>query len=167
MESNTELTTICYLEQQCKYLMLHRTKKQHDSNKDKWIGIGGHFEYGESPEECIQREMSEECGITLSDPKLRGIITFVSDAPVCVYMYLFTATEYKGEILKDCNEGDLEWIDKQELLKLPLWTGDKIFFKLLDTRSEFFSLKLCYEGDKLVKAVLDGNEIDVEAYCQL
>lgn len=112
MESNTELTTICYLEQQGKYLMLHRTKKQHDINKDKWIGIGGHFEYGESPEECIQREMTEECDITLSDPVLRGIISFVSDAPVCVYMFLFTATAYKGELLKDCNEGDLEWVDK-------------------------------------------------------
>lgn len=165
MESNTELTTICYLEQQGKYLMLHRTKKQHDINKDKWIGIGGHFEYGESPEECIQREMVEECGITLSDPKLRGIITFVSDAPVCVYMFLFTATAYKGEPLKDCDEGELEWVDKHELLKLPLWSGDKIFLKLLGTREAFFSLKLCYEGDKLVKAVLDGNEIDVEAYC--
>ena len=165
MESNTELTTICYLEQQGKYLMLHRTKKQHDINKDKWIGIGGHFEYGESPEECIQREMTEECGITLSDPVLRGIISFVSDLPVCVYMFLFTATAYKGVLLKDCNEGDLEWVDKNELLKLPLWTGDKIFLKLLGTREEFFSLKLCYEGDKLVKAVLDGNEIDVEAYC--
>ena len=167
MESNTELTTICYLEQQGKYLMLHRTKKQHDINKDKWIGIGGHFEYGESPEEGIQREMVEECGITLSDPKLRGIITFVSDAPVCVYMFLFTATAYKGELLKDCDEGELEWVDKHELLKLPLWSGDKIFLKLLGTREAFFSLKLCYEGDKLVKAVLDGNEIDVEAYCQL
>lgn len=165
MESNTELTTICYLEQQGKYLMLHRTKKQHDINKDKWIGIGGHFEYGESPEECIQREMVEECGITLSDPKLRGIITFVSDAPVSVYMFLFTATAYKGELLKDCDEGELEWVDKHELLKLPLWSGDKIFLKLLGTREAFFSLKLCYEGDKLVKAVLDGNEIDVEAYC--
>lgn len=112
MESNTELTTICYLEQQGKYLMLHRTKKQHDINKDKWIGIGGHFEYGESPEECIQREMTEECGITLSDPVLRGIISFVSDLPVCVYMFLFTATAYKGVLLKDCNEGDLEWVDK-------------------------------------------------------
>ncbi len=165
MESNTELTTTCYLEQQGKYLMLHRTKKQHDINKDKWIGIGGHFEYGESPEECIQREMTEECGITLSDPVLRGIISFVSDLPVCVYMFLFTATAYKGELLKDCNEGDLEWVDKNELLKLPLWTGDKIFLKLLGTREEFFSLKLCYEGDKLVKAVLDGNEIDPKAYC--
>lgn len=165
MESNTELTTICYLEQQGKYLMLHRTKKQHDINKDKWIGIGGHFEYGESPEECIQREMTEECGITLSDPVLRGIISFVSDLPVCVYMFLFTATAYKGVLLKDYNEGDLEWVDKNELLKLPLWTGDKIFLKLLGTREEFFSLKLCYEGDKLVKAVLDGNEIDPKAYC--
>lgn len=165
MESNTELTTICYLEQQGKYLMLHRTKKQHDINKDKWIGIGGHFEYGESPEECIQREMTEECGITLSDPVLRGIISFVSDLPVCVYMFLFTATAYKGVLLKDCNEGDLECVDKNELLKLPLWTGDKIFLKLLGTREEFFSLKLCYEGDKLVKAVLDGNEIDPKAYC--
>lgn len=167
MESNTDLTTICYLEQHGKYLMLHRTKKQHDINKDKWIGIGGHFEYGESPEECIQREMTEECGITLSDPVQRGIISFVSDLPVCVYMFLFTATAYKGELLKDCNEGDLEWVDKNELLKLPLWTGDKIFLKLLGTREEFFSLKLCYEGDKLVKAVLDGNEIDPKDYCQL
>ena len=165
MESNTDLTTICYLGQHGKYLMLHRTKKQHDINKDKWIGIGGHFEYGESPEECIQREMTEECGITLSDPVLRGIISFVSDLPVCVYMFLFTATAYKGVLLKDCNEGDLEWVDKNELLKLPLWTGDKIFLKLLGTREEFFSLKLCYEGDKLVKAVLDGNEIDPKAYC--
>lgn len=165
MDKKTELTTICYLEQNGKYLMLHRTKKKHDINKDKWIGIGGHFEYSESPEECIRREMLEECGITPSDLKLRGIITFVSDEPVCVYMFLFTATKFEGKLNQNCDEGELDWIDKKELLKLPLWTGDKIFLKLLDCRKAFFSLKLNYKGQELTDAELDGNRIDPNDYC--
>lgn len=164
MNVRTELTTLCYLEQDGKYLMLHRTKKKHDINKDKWIGIGGHFEYAESPEECIQREMREECGITLSDLKLRGIVTFVSDEPVCVYMFLFTATEYEGLISSECSEGDLDWIDKDGLLNLQLWEGDKIFLKLLNTRNDFFSLKLCYKGQDLIEAVLDGKAVDPKDY---
>ena len=117
-----KMTTLCYIEKDGQYMMLHRTKKKKDINKDKWIGIGGHFEFGESPEECIQREMKEECGVTLSDLNLRGIITFVQDQTICVYMFLFTATRYEGKLFRDCNEGDLEWVEKKELFNLPLWT---------------------------------------------
>ena len=155
----SNLTTLCYLEQDDKYLMLHRTKKEHDINKDKWLGIGGHFENTEAPEECLQREMLEECGVTLEDPKLRGVITFVSDLYGCEYMFLYTATKYNGKLFSSCNEGELEWIKKEDVYNLPLWAGDKIFFKLLESRIDFFSLKLCYSGDDLVKAVLDGKEL--------
>lgn len=154
------LTTVCYLEQNGCYLMIHRTKKEHDTNKDKLIGLGGHFHYGESPEECMLREMKEECGIVLTDMKLRGIITFVSDVFGCEYMFLFSATEYEGAVAPDCNEGSLVWIKKEELLKCSnLWTGDRIFLKLLDERSEFFSLKLCYKGEELTDAILDGARL--------
>ena len=154
------LTTVCYLEQNGSYLMIHRTKKAHDTNKDKLIGLGGHFHYGESPEECMLREMKEECGIVLTDMKMRGIITFVSDVFVCEYMFLFSATKYEGTVAADCDEGSLVWIKKDELLKCGnLWAGDRIFLKLLDERSEFFSLKLCYKGEVLSDVLLDGKRL--------
>lgn len=151
-------TTLCYIEKDGKYLMLHRTKKHHDENKDKWIGIGGKFEDKESPEECVLREVKEETGLTLTSYKYRGIVTFVSDLWPTQYMHLFTSDQFTGDII-DCDEGELEWIPKEELLKLPHWDGDKIFLRLLDTNIPFFSLKLAYEGSRLTFSALNGVEI--------
>jgi len=153
-----KLTTLCYIEKDNKYLMLHRVKKENDCNKDKWIGVGGKFEEGESPEECLLREVREETGLTLTNYKFRGIVTFVSDEWEGEYMHLFTATDYEGElpenVMRDCNEGELVWVPKDEILELNLWEGDKIFLRLLQERETFFSLKLRYEGEQLVKFVL-------------
>ena len=146
-------TTLCYIEQDDKYLMLHRVKKEHDENHDKWIGVGGKFEDGESPEDCLLREVKEETGLTLKTFSYRGIVTFVSDEYGTEYMHLFTATEYEGE-LQDCEEGELVWIPKTDIVKLNLWEGDKVFLRLLDESKEFFSLKLIYRGDTLVETVV-------------
>lgn len=151
------LTTLCYIEKDDRYLMLHRVKKEHDINKDKWIGIGGHLEEDETPEECLLREVREETGLILTDWKFRGIITFMSDQFHTEYMFLYTSHSFCGE-LADCDEGVLEWVDKKAVYQLPIWKGDKIFFKLLDTSSDFFSLKLRYEGEELAEAVLNGKE---------
>lgn len=150
------LTTLCYIESDNKYLMLHRTKKVNDENHDKWIGVGGKFEEGESPEECLLREVKEETGLTLTSYRFRGIVSFISDQWEDEYMHLFTATEYQGE-LTDCDEGELVWIPKEDLDSLKLWEGDKIFFKLLDEETGFFSLKLRYRGEELV-------ETDIKRY---
>jgi 8-oxo-dGTP diphosphatase len=153
-------TTLCYIEREGKYLMMHRVKKQHDINKDKWVGIGGHFEPDESPEECLLRECREETGLTLTDYQLRGVITFISDRWQTEYMFLYTATGYEGAI-GECNEGTLAWVAKDKVYALPLWEGDKLFFRLLETRTAFFSLKLRYMGEKLCEAVLDGKPLDL------
>lgn len=151
-------TTLCYIEKEDHYLMLHRVSKKNDENKDKWIGIGGKLEDKESPEECILREAKEETGLTLTDYSFRGIVTFTSDLWPTEYMYLFTAKGYEGEI-GACDEGELLWVPKTEIPNLNLWEGDLIFFKLLEEGEPFFSLKLTYEGDKLVYAALNGKEI--------
>ena len=153
-------STLCYLENPAgEYLMLHRVKKKNDVNHDKWIGVGGKFEDGESPEECVMREVREETGLTLTDYRYRGIVTFVSDEAETEYMHLFTATGYTGTI-KDCDEGVLEWLPKDKLSALPQWEGDKIFLRLIhDPDTLFFSLKLRYEGDKLIYAALNGKEL--------
>lgn len=156
MRSN--LTTLCYIEKEDSYLMLHRIKKEKDINKDKWIGVGGHFEAGESPEECLLREVYEETGLTLVSWCLRGIITFSTDAYETEYMFLYTADRYTGS-LTECSEGTLEWVEKSRVPNLPIWEGDKIFFRLLEEQAEFFSLKLRYVGDSLAEAVLDGKRI--------
>ena len=154
-------STLCYIENdRGQYLMLHRVKKENDANHDKWIGIGGKFEDGESPEECVLRETREETGLTLTDYRYRGLVTFVSDRWETEYMHLFTATGYTGAI-HECDEGVLEWIGKAELLALPQWEGDRIFLRLLDRDVPFFSLKLRYEGEKLRQAVLNGKELEV------
>ena len=150
-------TTLCYLIRDGKTLMLHRIKKKNDVNHDKWIGIGGKFEHGESPEECIAREFLEETGLTLCDARYRGIVTFLSD-DWCEYMHLFTAENAEGQI-KECDEGTLEWIDWDCLGSLPIWEGDKVFLELLETRETFFSLKLVYNGEKLVQVKLDGKTL--------
>lgn len=150
-------TSLCYIEKDGRYLMLHRTKKAGDENRDKWIGIGGKFESGESPEDCMLREVLEETGLSVSSWRFRGIVTFVSNEWGTEYMHLFTAHGFTGS-LRDCDEGELEWVEKSRIPSLPIWEGDKIFLRLLDEREAFFSLKLCYEGDKLVRAVLNGRE---------
>ena len=151
-------STLCYLERGDEYLMLHRVKKKNDMNHDKWIGVGGKFEDKESPEDCILRECFEETGLTLTEYRYRGLVTFVSDLYPTEYMHLFTATGWMGEP-HPCDEGELAWIKKRDLLSLPLWEGDKIFLRLLDTDDPFFSLKLKYEGEALVLAVLNGMRI--------
>lgn len=153
-------TTLCYLERDGQYLMLHRVKKQHDENHDKWIGVGGKFEDKESPEDCVRREVLEETGLTLTKFRYCGLVTFVSDIYPTEYMHLFHATGFTGTP-KECDEGELAWIKKSELLKLRLWEGDKIFLRLLDMDEPFFSLKLKYEGDTLVLAQLNGKRLEV------
>lgn len=168
--NNMILSTLCYIEKDNKYLMLHRVKKEADANKDKWIGVGGKFEDGESPEECVLREVKEETGLTLTKYQFRGIITFVSDKWETEYMHLFTATEYEGEdgfaewdnynesnsIKKkyECSEGELVWVQKSQIPNLYIWEGDKVFLQLLDEKKEFFSLKLRYEGEKLAEVCI-------------
>ena len=151
-------TTLCYLERGDEYLMLHRTKKQNDENHDKWIGVGGKFEAGESPEDCMRREILEETGLTVIDYRYRGIVTFVSDLYETEYMHLFTVTDWTGEA-RECDEGELAWIKKQKLFDLTLWQGDRIFLRLLQEDVPFFSLKLTYRGDELQEAVLNGKKI--------
>lgn len=153
-------TTLCYIEKDGQYLMLHRVKKENDINKDKWIGVGGGFEDKDSPEQCIRREVLEETGLILRNLNYRGIITFVTGKWETEYMHLFTSNSFEGQ-LKTCDEGNLEWIDKSKLLELDLWEGDKIFLRLLDTDEPFFSLRLEYigEDDRLVSAVLNEKEI--------
>ena len=153
------LTTLCYIEKENSYLMLHRVKKENDINKDKWIGIGGHFENAESPEECLLREVKEETGLTLNSYRFRGLVTFVTLQGVAEYMCLFTSNDFSGE-LTTCDEGELEWVKKERFTELNLWTGDYIFLRLLEEREEFFSLKLVYDGDKLIEAELDGNKME-------
>ena len=147
-------TTLCYIEKENKYLMLHRTSKKKDGNKDKWIGVGGHFEKGESPEECLLREVKEETGLELTSYQFRGIVTFISDEWPDEYMCLYTADRYTGDI-GNCDEGELVWVEKGKIMDLNIWEGDKIFLKLLTVNQPFFSLKLEYKGDKLVNTVLN------------
>ena len=141
--------------------MLHRVKKKNDVNHDKWIGVGGKFEDGESPEDCLLREVREETGLTLTRYRFRGVVTFVAEGYETEYMHLYTASGYAGT-LTSCDEGALEWVPKNQVDRLPIWEGDKLFFRLIaDPDSPFFSLKLVYQGDRLVQAVLDGKELDV------
>ncbi|MBO4651640.1 MAG: 8-oxo-dGTP diphosphatase [Clostridiales bacterium] len=165
-------TTLCYIYGPQGILMMHRTKKENDINKDKYIGVGGHLEHGESPEECVLREVKEETGLTMTSFRLRGIITFVIDE-IDEITFLYTCDGYegnvpgtgafaeeKGEDLSDCSEGELVWIAEDKVEELPIWPGDKIFFRLLKEREEVFSLKLTYIKDELVDAAVDGKKID-------
>ena len=154
-------TTLCYIEREGQYLMLHRVKKENDVNQDKWVGIGGKFEDKESPEECLVREVREETGLTLTDYAYRRLVTFVSDRWETEYMHLFTGHTQQDPCVV-CDEGDLEWVDQDKVKDLPIWTGDKIFLDLLAREVPFFSLKLSYEGDTLVQAVLNGKELSTE-----
>ena len=149
------MTTLCYIERNDKYLMLHRVKKEQDANKDKWIGIGGHFKENETPDECVVREVFEETGLRLATYRLRGIITFLSDEWPTEYMFLYTAKldSEDSKLLGECPEGELEWVDRKKVYDLPIWEGDKEFFRLLDSESDFFQLKLRYVGEKLAECV--------------
>lgn len=155
----TRLSTLCYLEKDDQYLMLHRIVKKNDVNKDKWIGVGGHFEDGESPEECVLREVKEETGYTLTSYRYRGLVTFVFADIETEYMSLFTADGFEGEQI-ECNEGVLEWVPKAEICNLNIWEGDKIFFRLLAEEEPFFSLKLVYNlQGELVSAFHNGRQL--------
>lgn len=154
-------STLCYIDDGKSYLMLHRTKKDEDPNKGKWIGVGGKFEDKESPDDCLVREVCEETGLTLTDYRLRGIVTFVSDIWETEYMYLYTASGYEGSLC-DCNEGELAWIAKDRISGLTLWEGDRLFLDLIASDHPFFSLKLCYNGDHLVEAVLGREKLKLK-----
>ena len=153
-------STLCYLERDGQYLMLHRVKKQNDANHDKWIGVGGKFEEGESPEDCVTREVWEETGLTLTDYAYRGVVTFVSDRWEGEYMHLFTATGFTGQV-KECDEGQLEWIPKEKLMQLPMWAGDRLCLERIAQPGPFFSLKLRYRGETLEGAWLNGKPLNI------
>lgn len=152
-------TTLCYIEKDGKYLMLHRIKKKNDANHDKWIGIGGGVEAGETPQQCLLREAKEETGLTLTAYRYRAVIEFMSDRWEDEIMHLFTATGFEGELI-ECSEGVLEWIGVDDLLSLPQWEGDRIFLNLLKQDAPFFRLRLEYCGEKLVRAALNGKEME-------
>lgn len=159
------MTTLCYIERDDKYLMMHRVSKKNDVNKDKWIGIGGHFEEGESPEDCLLRETLEETGLTLTSYRFRGLVTFCSEVCPIEYMCLYTADGFSGKV-KECEEGKLEWVEKDRLAELNLWDGDLLFLDLIRKDVPFFSLKLCYDKDGHWKqAVLDGKELELLDLC--
>ena len=153
-----ENTTLCYLERDGQYLMLHRIKKENDLNHDKWIGVGGRFEKDESPDDCLLREVREETGLILDRWRFRGVITFISDEWNTEYMYLFTADRFHGTMI-DCDEGVLEWVDKDRVPQLPLWEGDKLFFRLLAQDVPPFLMTLRYRGDELIFASLNGEQL--------
>jgi len=148
-------TTLCYIEKDGKYLMMHRIKKDKDENRDKWIGIGGKIENGESPHECIRREILEETGLTVTNPEYRGLITFISNEFEQQFMHLFVAKDFSGTLNESCDEGKLEWVEKDKINSLPIWEGDKIFLDLLQTENRFFSVKLVYNGDTLAESKID------------
>ncbi len=159
---DASLTTLCYIRQGDRVLMLHRTRKKQDDNRGKWIGVGGKFEPGESPEECLLREVREETGLTLTSWQFRGLVTFISDVCRDSYMHLFTADGFTGILDPDCSEGELQWFPWAEMRALPTWEGDRIFLDLLEQDRPFFSLKLRYEGENLVEAVLDGSPLTLK-----
>ncbi len=156
----SQLTTLCYIEKDASYLMLHRVLKKNDINHDKWIGVGGHFEFAESPEECLLREVKEETGLVLNSFKFRGIVTFVSDEQIAEYMCIYTSSDFSGTLI-ECDEGNLEWVKKSDFKNLNLWQGDFIFLDLIQKELPFFSLKLVYKQGILIKAILDGKNLDI------
>lgn len=157
-KKKSQLTTLCYIEKNNSYLMLHRVTKKNDINHDKWIGVGGHFEFQESPEDCLLREIKEETGLTLSTFHFRGIVTFISDNDPAEYMCLYTSDDFSGNLI-ECDEGNLEWIPFEKIEALELWEGDKIFLRLLKENAPFFSLKLVYQNGALKESILNGKKL--------
>ncbi len=157
-KQKSQLTTLCYIEKNNSYLMLHRITKKNDINHDKWIGVGGHFEFQESPEDCLLREVKEETGLVLDSFRFRGIVTFISDNEPAEYMCLYTSDDFSGNLI-DCDEGKLEWVPFEKIESLELWEGDKIFLRLLKENAPFFSLKLVYQNGALKEAVLNGKKL--------
>ena len=153
-----ENTTLCYIEKDNKYLMIHRSNLKNDGSQGKWMGIGGHFEEGESPFDCVVREAREETGLNLIEPQYRGVVTFDSDKYECEQMHLFTCKKFEGELI-DCNEGELVWVEKDSVSALNMWSGDLVFLNLIETTKDFFSLKLSYNGEELVGKYLNGKEM--------
>jgi len=151
-----DMTTLCYIEKDDRCLLIHRNRRESDGNYGKWLGIGGHFERGESPDECVLREVREETGLILTDYAFRGVVTFVSGDWV-EYMYLYTASAFEGELTGECDEGDIQWVDKARMKDLPMWAGDRVFLRLLEEGCPFFSLKLTYEKDELIAVELNGR----------
>ena len=143
-------TTLCYIENKGRYLMLHRIKKNDDPNKGKWVGIGGKLEKDESIEECMLREVYEETNLTLDNYTYRGCVDFKSDIYPEEIMHLFTAVSSSDLLPSECNEGILSWVDKSSISSLPMWEGDAVFFDLINKNSPFFYLTLNYHGDNLI-----------------
>lgn len=153
------LTTVCYLQRDSKYLMLHRTKKKVDVNKGKWIGVGGKLEAGETPQECVIREIKEETGYTANNCRERGIVVFNYNDNPSEFMYLFTCNDFSGEMI-ECDEGDLKWIPENEVKQLNLWEGDKIFIDLVQNNAPYFFLTLNYNNDELISHELEFKNDD-------
>jgi 8-oxo-dGTP diphosphatase len=143
-----QLATLCYVIDNDKTLMLHRIKKKDDMHQGKWNGLGGKFEHGETPEECVIREVKEESGLLIRDPKMHGFITFpMFDGKKDWYVFVFTARVFEGSIIESY-EGKLEWIQNEKLLELNLWEGDRTFIPWL-FEDKFFSAKYVYENGEL------------------
>lgn len=156
-------TTLCYIEKDGKYLMLHRVKKKADVNKDKWIGIGGHLEEGETPEACLLREVKEETGLSLTQYRFCGDILFSCSPYPTETMYLYHAAGFEGT-LTDCDEGELCWLEKEKLHALPAWEGDFIFLRLMEKQVPPFHLELYYNGNTLARALLDGTPLPLPGW---
>lgn len=146
-------TTLCYLERGDEVLLLHRTKKPDDPNEGKWIGVGGKLEAGETPEDCMRREIREETGLQATQYRYRGVVDFLSDRWPAERMHLYTVSAWEGA-LHACDEGVLQWVPKARMESLPMWEGDRVFLRLLRENAPFFHLQLVYEGDTLVSSAL-------------
>lgn len=144
-------TTLCYIEKDDKYLMLFRNKKHSDVNEGKWVGVGGKFEAGETAAECLLREVKEETGLTLTSYHYYGIVNFISDIWEDEEMHLFLGTDFTGELISDCNEGTLKWVEKSDVLSLPAWEGDRYFLTEMIRGASEINMTLRYEGDELVE----------------
>ncbi len=145
-----KLATLCYVQNDTHTLMLHRNKKENDTHRGKWNGLGGKLEAGETPEECVIREVYEESGLTIIQPQLKGLITFpMFDGRDDWYVFMFTARQYSGELI-DSSEGTLQWIENEKVLELNLWEGDRIFIPWL-AKKHFFSAVFEYENGRYQK----------------
>lgn len=141
------LATLCYVKHDGCTLMVHRNKKANDIHEGKWNGLGGKFELGESPEDCVTREVKEESGLSIHNPKMCGLLMFPNFKGNDWYVFVFTANEFNG-VLIDSPEGKLEWVPDEKLLDLNLWESDHIFFPCIKD-GKFFSAKFAYEGDEM------------------